>query len=127
MGGAVTSARRLLVPLAAVVAVSAACSSGGALPAVSGPTSARLELVGTEMRYTPSKIAVAHGDVRVVLHNGGIVDHDLRIEGKPALVVAASPGQTAAATWRLDTGRYRIYCSLPGHRAAGMEAVLEVR
>ena len=107
--------------------LSAACRGGGGLPSVSGPTAARLELIGTEMRYTPSRVAVDHGDVTVILHNKGIVTHDVRIEGQPALVVEASPGQTSTSTWRLDKGRYRIYCSLPGHRVAGMEGILEVR
>lgn len=116
-----------LLPLVAVMAGSAACSSGSGLPAVSGATAPKLELDATEMRYTPSSIAVAGGDVPVHLRNGGMVIHDLRIEGQPSLLLEASPGQTSTATWRLDKGRYRIYCSLPGHRAAGMEGILEVR
>jgi plastocyanin len=116
------------VPLAGAVAIGlAACSSGGGLPAVSGPTSPRFEVTGTEMRYTPSKIAVEHGDVSVVLHNAGLVIHDLRIEEIPRLGLEALPGQTSTATWRLEAGRYRMYCSVTGHRAAGMEGVVEVR
>ena len=72
-------------------------------------------------------IAVTAGEVPVVLHNIGIVVHDLRIDGLPKLGVEALPGQTATATWQLATGRYRCYCSIPGHRAAGMEGTLEVR
>jgi uncharacterized cupredoxin-like copper-binding protein len=105
----------------------AACSSGGGIAAVEGPTAPKLELSATEMRYTPSRIAVAAGDVPVVLHNQGLVIHDLRIDKRPQLLVEASPGKTSTATWQLPRGRYRIYCSLPGHRAAGMEGVLEVR
>lgn len=118
---------RLLLSLLALFAGTVACSSGSGLPAVSGATSPRLELAATEMRYDPSRIAVAGGAVPVVLRNVGLVIHDLRIEGKPTFLVEAPPGQTTTATWQLDKGRYRIYCSLPGHRAAGMEGVLEVR
>lgn len=119
---------KLAVAGAVLLAGGAACGSGGGgLPAVSGPAAARLELNATEMRYTPSRIAVAGGDVPVVLHNTGVVVHDLRIEGIPALGVEALPGRTATASWRLTRGRYRIYCSIPGHRQAGMEGILEVR
>ena len=107
----------------------AACSSSSSsgLPAVDGPTAPRLELTATEMRYSPSRIAVAAGDVPVVLRNEGLVIHDLRIEDKPTFLLEAGPGKTATAAWSLPKGRYQIYCSLPGHRSGGMEGVLEVR
>jgi uncharacterized cupredoxin-like copper-binding protein len=116
-----------LFPAVLVLAGSAACRSGSGLPAVSGPTAAKLELAGTEMRYTPSSIAVAHGEVPVVLRNEGKMIHDLRVEGKPRLYVEAAAGQTSTTTWQLEKGRYRIFCSVAGHRAAGMEGLLEVR
>ena len=110
-----------------VVGWSAGCSSGGGPPAVEGPTAAKLELSAAEMHYTPSRIAVAAGAVPVVLHNEGLVIHDLRVDKKPQLIIEALAGKTSTTTWQLAKGRYRIYCSLPGHRAAGMEGVLEVR
>lgn len=110
-----------------LVLIGAACSSSGGLAKVEGPTAARLELTASEMRYDPSTIAVAAGDVPVVLRNAGIVVHDLRIDKKPTFLLEAAAGQTANGTWRLEKGRYRIYCSISGHRAAGMEGILEVR
>jgi uncharacterized cupredoxin-like copper-binding protein len=121
-------AHRLRLLLAAAgVALPLACSSGSGLPAVEGPAAPKLELGATEMRYSPSRIAVAAGQVPVVLRNEGLVVHDLRLEGKPTLLIEAGAGKTATATWSLDKGRYEIYCSLPGHRDAGMEGILEVR
>jgi uncharacterized cupredoxin-like copper-binding protein len=105
----------------------AGCDSGSGLPAVSGPQAAKLEVAATEMRYTPSRVAVGAGEVPVVLRNDGAVVHDLRIEDMPSLLLEAAPGSRSTATWSLGKGRYRIYCSLPGHRSAGMEGVLEAR
>jgi len=118
---------RRLLPALAFLPGLAGCNSGSGLPAVSGPVTAKLEVSATEMRYTPSRVAVGAGDVPVVLRNDGAVVHDLRIEDKPSLLLEAAPAQTSTATWSLGKGRYRIYCSLPGHRSAGMEGVLEVR
>jgi uncharacterized cupredoxin-like copper-binding protein len=84
-------------------------------------------LIATEMRYTPSAIAVAAGQVAVVLRNEGRVIHDVHVEGTPRLYAEAAPGATGTATWPLSKGRYRIFCALAGHRAAGMEGILEVR
>lgn len=113
---------------AALLTLAGACGGGGSsLPAVEGPTSPRLEVEGSEMRFSPDAIAVEAGDVDVVLRNAGLVRHDLRVDGRPELLVEAAPGQTATATWQLEAGRYGMYCSIPGHRAAGMEGRLEVR
>ena len=115
-------------PLAALLAAAlGGCAGGTGLPSVDGPTRAALELTATEMRYEPKEVAVAAGDIPIVLHNAGVVRHDLRVEGRPALLVEAGPGETVTATWSLPAGRFRIYCSIPGHRPAGMEGLLEVR
>jgi len=116
-----------VLPAGALLGFLVACSSSPDLPAVAGPAAARLELAATEMRFEPSRIAVAAGDVPVVLRNVGQVIHDLRIQDKPTFLLEAGSGKTATATWSLPKGRYQIYCSLPGHRAGGMEGVLEVR
>lgn len=73
-----------------------------------------------------AEIAVAAGDVDVVLHNDGTMLHDLRIDGR-SFIVEAAGGETATGHLVLDEGRCLIFCSLPGHRDAGMEGLLEVR
>lgn len=119
-----------LVPLAItlVVLLPAGCGGGdGAdLPPVEGPTAPRLEVRASEMSFDPAAVAVAAGEVEVVLHNEGQMLHDLRI-GEEPFIVEAGAGQSATGSVTLDPGRYEIYCSLPGHRDAGMEGVLEVR
>ncbi len=115
------------VAAALTVLVACAGGEGDLLPGVNGSTRAALKLDGTEMRFIPDRIAVAAGDIPVVLRNVGTVRHDLRVDERPTLLVEAAPGQAATATWRLPAGHYRIYCSLPGHRPAGMEGIVEVR
>src|SRR5262245_33163336 len=101
-------------------------SPGADLPAVEGAVSPRLEVTAYEMSYEPDAIAVAAGEVEVVLHNGGTVLHDLRIEDQP-FVIEALAGQTSTSQVTLEPGRYQLFCSIPGHREAGMTGVLEVR
>jgi len=110
------------------IAVAGACGgdSGSALPAVEGAVSPRLELHAREMSYDPDAIAVEAGNVEVVLYNDGTVLHDLRIGGEP-FVLEAAAGQVATSQLPLDPGSYELFCSLPGHRDAGMVGVLEVR
>ncbi len=123
---------RLAVPLVAVVlglAAGSGCSSSSSQDAQGlpgGAVSPGIDVVATEMAYDPDSIAVAAGDVPVRMVNEGTVIHDLRIEGVPFLV-EAEPGETETATVQLEPGTYQFYCSIPGHREAGMEGVLEVR
>ena len=78
------------------------------------------------MAFDPDRIAVEAGQIPVTLRNEGTVVHDFRVEQQPFLV-EAQPGETATGTITLEPGTYEFYCSLPGHREAGMEGVLEVR
>jgi uncharacterized cupredoxin-like copper-binding protein len=89
-------------------------------------TASEIDVVGTEMRFDPDEIAVRAGPVPVTLRNEGVVLHDLRIDGVP-FIVEAKPGETASDVVTLEPGTYDVYCSLPGHKEAGMTAVLEVR
>jgi uncharacterized cupredoxin-like copper-binding protein len=99
---------------------------GAALPPVDGPTSPGLEVVATEMAFTPDAVAVEAGDVGVVLTNDGSILHDLRIEDQP-FILEAVPDETVSGEVALESGSYAFFCSIPGHREAGMEGVLEVR
>ncbi|MGH9235040.1 MAG: plastocyanin/azurin family copper-binding protein [Acidimicrobiales bacterium] len=126
-----TRRRRIAVALtvASAATLVASCGDDGedeALPAVDGPASPRLEVSATEMAFAPDAVAVEAGDVEVVLHNDGTILHDLRIDEQP-LVLEAVAGETDTGAIALDPGSYAFFCSLPGHREAGMEGVLEVR
>jgi uncharacterized cupredoxin-like copper-binding protein len=89
-----------------------------------------------DVRESEFKIAVAsikeagQGEYTFVVHNVGKVGHDLVVEG-PKLSSAnrtstIAPGGEAKLTVSLGTGSYTLYCSVPGHRAAGMETKLAV-
>ena len=77
-----------------------------------------------------SYAGTTRGSYTFKVQNVGTIPHDLTIEGpnvtggkKTTLI---TPGGTATLTVTLDTGSYTLYCSVPGHRAAGMSATLAV-
>jgi uncharacterized cupredoxin-like copper-binding protein len=98
---------------------------------VAAAAPARLLVEAREFNLTLSRGKIKHGVAIVQLANQGEDPHDLaikRIGGKRRGTIAETrPGQLGEWEGRLRRGRYRLYCTLEGHRALGMRAVLRVR
>jgi uncharacterized cupredoxin-like copper-binding protein len=122
--------------LRSALAVVAACLVAGVAVLVSAAPAAapgRLLVTGKEYDLTLSRSTVAAGRVTIQLLNRGEDDHDLRLRrithrsGTPvARWALTKPGDVSDLTVRLSRGRYRLWCSLPGHRELGMRATLRV-
>ena len=99
----------------------------GRTPPPAGQTVAVSE---TEFKITLPAEKLAPGKVTFAVTNAGKIQHDLVVSG-PGVTGAAktsllNAGQTAKLTVTLAAGSYTLYCSVPGHRAAGMSANLTV-
>ena len=92
---------------------------------------ARMLVTADEWMLLTSRQSVKAGRLQIQLYNRGEDGHDLaarRVGAERTFRIAETrPGQLGEATWRLKPGRYRLWCDLPGHRAAGMRASLRVR
>ena len=114
--------------LAALVVASAAAAH--ASPSSRAP--ARLLVAGDEYSLRLSRGTVEHGPALIQFMNRGEDPHDLRlkrISRSPSRTVSAPelrPGALVEIDTRLRAGHYALWCSLPGHRARGMRAVLRV-
>ena len=124
--------RALAAPAVAVaaVAVLAACGGGDSPPsaaATDSPTEADVTVTAKEFSFDPDAFDLTAGsDATIELVNGGTVEHDLTIDALNVTIYAGA-GQTASATIpALDPGTYEFYCSIPGHREAGMVGELTV-
>ena len=92
---------------------------------------ARLMVQADEYSLVLSRQSVVRGPALIQFMNRGEDPHDLKLRrtgGTHAISVSETrPGGLAQANVSLRTGRYRLWCSLPGHRALGMRAKLRVR
>jgi hypothetical protein len=113
--------------LAALAIVASGCA---AWPA-SAAAPARLLVEAREFNLVLSRQAVRPGTAIVQMVNRGEDPHDLRIVragGRRAGAIGeVLPGELGEWSGRLRRGRYRLYCTLEGHRARGMKATLRVR
>lgn len=86
----------------------------------------RVEVGSTSFEFEPSVITVTAGeDVAISLSSDDIL-HDFTID-EVDVHVAADRGETVDGGLRVDEpGTYTYYCTVPGHREAGMEGTLVV-
>ena len=97
---------------------------------------ARMLVTADEWMLLSSRRRIAAGRVEIQLYNRGEDAHDLAARRvardgervrKTFRVRETRPGDLGEATWRLRSGKYSLWCTLPGHRAAGMRATLRAR
>jgi plastocyanin len=95
----------------------------------SGPTTT---LVMTDFAYEPATVVVpGDGSHTLTVVNDSGIFHDLTVEDLPADAAPVHLGlfEDSSAPYRLPAlpaGTYTIYCSIDGHREAGMEGTLVV-
>jgi plastocyanin len=85
---------------------------------------------GTELAYTTKSASAPAGQVSIEFENPEALQHDVAIEDSSGKVVAqtalVSEGSTTTTT-NLKPGKYTFFCTVPGHRQAGMEGTLTVK
>jgi plastocyanin len=77
-----------------------------------------------EFQFTPSTLTVpADQEITVEVVNSGAVEHDVTLD-EASVKIAPPATETATGTFSVSAGTYTFYCSVPGHREAGMEGTL---
>jgi len=103
----------------------------GTAPPSTSP--ARVQVIATEYSFTLSRPVVPAGEVIIELVNRGQDPHNLQLVSAAEEANATGSFENTAPEHRRDqtlvmrAGSYTLFCSLPGHRAAGMHATLTVQ
>lgn len=113
--------------LAFGVAVAVTTLVAGALYA--GAAAQKVTVVAKEFAYTPNKITVKAGQpVQLVLDNKGVIEHDFVVDKFKVKMGTIQPGKTGTLTFTPNAkGTFEFYCSVPGHKEAGMKGTLVVQ
>jgi plastocyanin len=108
----------------------AAQGGGEAKAPVSGPGGTlQLEASPTDIAYDTTELSSQPGEVTIDFTNPAVLEHDVAIEKDGEEIAGSdliSKGKTSV-TADLGPGDYVFYCTVPGHREAGMEGTLTVR
>ena len=85
---------------------------------------------GGALAYEQKSLSTNAGQVTIEFDNPSSTDHDVTIEDDGGTEVAATDiiaDDTATANADLESGSYTFFCSVDGHREAGMEGPLNVK
>jgi plastocyanin len=131
-------ARRALLAGGAVIAIAVAgCGGGGkrggsaATPSSAGGAQ-KLSLTadpGGQLKYDKQALRARAGRLTIVMANPSALSHSVAIEGNGVSAAGEVVAQAATSTVsaNLKPGTYTFFCTVPGHRAAGMQGTLTVK
>ena len=83
-----------------------------------------------QLAYTTDEATGKAGKVTVNFTNQSPIPHDVALEDEAGEQIAATETVaegTDSTTAELKPGKYTFYCTVPGHRQAGMEGTLTVK
>jgi plastocyanin len=79
------------------------------------------------LKYEETDVSATAGSVKIDFTNMSSLPHDVTIEGNGASGgTDVITGSSTSTTIDLQPGTYTFFCSVDGHRAAGMEGTLTV-
>jgi plastocyanin len=81
------------------------------------------------LKFEQTSVQATAGSVTIQFTNDSSLAHDVKIEGNGVNGEGTDQvtGGSTSATVDLQPGTYTFYCSVDGHRAAGMEGTLVVK
>jgi plastocyanin len=107
-----------------------ATTSTTSAPAAGAETIAVAANPEGQFHYMPSTLSAKAGKVTIAFTNRAPLEHNLTVASAAGAVVGATPtfqGGAKSVTVSLTPGTYKFYCTVPGHRQAGMEGTLVVK
>jgi plastocyanin len=84
----------------------------------------------TDLAYDTTSLTSKPGKVTIDFTNPSALEHDVAIEGEEGQEIAGSEliaESKTSVSAELAPGTYTFFCTVPGHREAGMEGTLTVK
>ncbi len=105
-------------------------STPAAPPANSAGGTVALAAKGNTLAFNADKETATAGKVAIKFTNNSALDHDVVLSDSSNKILGKTPvfqGGTKSFSTTLKPGTYTYYCSVPGHRQAGMQGTLTVK
>lgn len=90
------------------------------------PAATKVPVSEVEFKITVGSTDLKAGEITFEVKNDGKIPHDLVIKGTSDKTKLIPAGGTAELKVTLKAGKYELYCTVPGHEAAGMKLEITV-
>jgi len=90
------------------------------------PAATKVPVSEVEFKVTVGSTDLKAGEITFEVKNDGKIPHDLAIKGTSDKTKLIPADGTAALKVTLKAGKYELYCTVPGHEAAGMKLNITV-
>jgi plastocyanin len=83
-----------------------------------------------QLKYNTTSLTAKAGKVSIDFTNMSPEGHNVTVASASGAAVGATPtfeGGSKTLTLNLKPGTYKFFCTVPGHRMAGMEGTLKVQ
>ena len=90
------------------------------------PAATKVPVSETEFKIVAGSTDFKAGEITFEAKNDGKIPHDLAIKGTSDKTRLIPPGGSAELKVTLKPGKYELYCTVPGHEAAGMRLNITV-
>jgi len=117
-----TTSSATTTPTSTATAPAAAAGGGNALTLAADPEGM--------LKFSTTSLSAKAGAVTIAFTNSSALQHNLTVASAAGTEVGAIPafqGGSKTLTLNLKPGVYKFYCTVPGHRQAGMEGTLTVK
>jgi uncharacterized cupredoxin-like copper-binding protein len=121
-----------LVALALAVPLAIGAQSAIAAPTATAAASHTVSISANTsglLKYSTNHLSTSAGSVTIKFTNKAPLPHDFVLINSKNKILGKTPvfkGGTKSFTVTLTAGKYTYYCSVPGHRQAGMQGTLTV-
>ena len=102
-----------------------AAGSGKPIAAASGVLTIPAD-PGGQLAFASKQATAPAGELKVEMPNKSTTPHDIVIDGKGKGEVVQG-GAASSFSASFEPGKYEYYCSVPGHKAGGMQGTLTVK
>ena len=117
----------LMMTLAAVTFGACGSSSGSGSSSTTAAGAPAIAITAKSFEFDPKEITVKSGDSATIALTAKDIPHDFTVK-ELGIHVPAQAGKTASKKVTFDKpGTYTFYCSVSGHREAGMVGKLVVQ